>query len=446
MDITKNDEYTFKITGYTSEGSGVGKIGGYPVFVPETVRGDIIKAKILKAGKSYAFGKCIEILTPSPDRTVPICPHFHLCGGCSIMHMSESERRYFKRQKVADALSRIAGIDFDVAETQNACEIGYRNKTQMPVFPDYTQAMYKPRSNQKVSVPECKIQDPDSKTVTEIILSYLKEKKIEPYDPITKTGAVRHIYTRVSGSNRSVLAIVVATEKINLAPLRERLSDTAVTGLVLNINKSETNKILGEESFIIFGSDHITDRLCGTDFDIYPDSFFQVNRFLTERLYNKVVKLASLTGTETVFDLYCGAGTLTMALSKHAKRVIGVEIVPSAVKSAKESVKRAQSENVEIILGEAEREAPRLIKKGIVPDCVVVDPPRKGCGAELTAMLLDIKCKKIVYVSCDPATLARDVKILTDGGYTLRSVHPYDMFPFTHHVETIAMLSRHDID
>lgn len=442
MDITKNDEYTLSIESYTSEGSGVGKIGGYPVFVPETVRGDIIKTKILKAGKSYAFGKCIEILTPSPLREEPVCPHFHLCGGCSIMHMSESERKYFKRQKVADALSHIAGIDFDVAETETACEAGYRNKTQMPVFPDYTQAMYKPRSNQKVSVPECKIQDPDSKAVTSIILAYLKEKNIEPYDPITKSGVVRHVYTRVSGTNRDVLAVVVATKKLDLSPLRERLSGTAVKGLILNINTSETNKILGEKSLVVFGSDHITDRLCGTDFDIYPDFFFQVNRFLTERLYNKAVKLAALTGRETVFDLYCGAGTLTMALAKHAKRVVGVEIVPSAVKSAKESVKRAQSENVEIILGEAEKEAPRLIKKGIVPDCVVVDPPRKGCGAELIGMLLEIKCKKIVYVSCDPATLARDVKMLTNGGYQLCSAYPFDMFPFTHHVETVVLLSR----
>lgn len=442
MEITKNDEYTFKIDSYTSEGSGVGRVGTYPVFVPETVRGDIIKAKILKAGKTYAFGKCIEILTPSEERTEPICPHFHLCGGCAIMHMSASERSYFKRQKVYDALSHIGSIENpDVAATETAEDEGYRNKTQMPVFPDYTQAMYKPRSNIKVSVPECKIQSPEAKKVTSAILSYLKDKKIDPYDPISKSGIVRHVYTRVSGDTGNILAIVVATKKIPLSPLAEILPSLGVTGLLLNINESEGNKILGEKTLTIFGSDHITDRLCGTDFDIYPDSFFQVNRFLTERLYNKAVKLAALSGKETVFDLYCGAGTLTAALAKHAKRVIGVEIVPSAVKSAKESLSRAEITNAEIILGESETKAPNLIKEGIIPSCVVVDPPRKGCGEPLIKMLLEIKCPRIVYVSCDPATLARDVKALTKGGYTLNKAYPFDMFPFTHHVETVALLT-----
>lgn len=442
MDVVKNDEFTCSISSYTSEGAGVARIGHYPVFVPETVRGDIIKLKILKAGKNFGYGKCIEIISPSAERIKPICPHFHLCGGCAIMHMGEKERAYFKRQKVADALLHIAGISFPVAETECADDLYYRNKMQMPVYSDYTQAMYKPRSNDKVSVPNCVIGSREAKKVTEIILQYLKDLGAEPYDPVTKAGVIRHIYTRISAYTGEILAIVIATENVNLRPLKDLLAGTKTAGLVLNINSSGTNKILGDKSYVVFGSDHITDRLCGTDFDIYPDSFFQVNKFLTERLYNKAVKLAALNGSETVFDLYCGAGTLTAALSKHAKHVIGVEIVPSAVKSAKESLKRAGICNAEIILGEAEKEAPRLVKEGIVPSSVVLDPPRKGCGDELIKMLCSIQAERIVYVSCDPATLARDVKKLTDGGYSLVKVFPFDMFPFTHHVETVALLSR----
>lgn len=445
MEIFKNDEYKAPVLSYTSEGAGVVKIGHYPVFVPETVRGDFIRIKILKAGKTFGYGKCVEIITPSPERIEPVCPHFHACGGCALMHMSEKERAYFKKTKVADALSHIAGIAFPVEETESASDMYYRNKAQMPVFPDYTPAMYKPRSNDKVSVPSCVIIDPAAKKVTELILSYLKSIGAEPYDPVKKSGIIRHIYTRVSAYTGEISAIVVATERVDLKPLESLLSGTQTTGLVLNINSAGTNKILGDKSYVIFGSDHITDRLCGTDFDIYPDSFFQVNKFLTERLYNKAVKLAALKGSETVFDLYCGAGTLTAALSKHAKRVIGVEIVPSAVKSAKESLKRAGITNAEIILGEAEKEAPRLVKEGIVPSSVVLDPPRKGCGDELIKMLCSIQAERIVYVSCDPATLARDVKKLTDGGYTLSKVVPFDMFPFTHHVETIVLLQNRNM-
>lgn len=442
MEILKNEEYTVAIDGYTSEGAGVGRIGGYPVFIPGTVRNDIVKVKILKAGKSFAYGKCIEVLTPSEERIEPVCPHYALCGGCAVMHMSKKEQAYFKKNKVENAFSHIAGIKINAADTQMGEDIGYRNKMQMPVADDYTQAMYKTHSNIKVSVPNCVLQNKEARTVTEVILNYLKKTGIKPYDAITREGVVRHVYTRVSAYTDEVLAVIVSTEKIPLNPLCEELKGTRAVGLVLNINKSTTNKILGDKSYLIFGKDHITDRLCGTDFDIYADSFFQVNRFMTEQLYNKAVKLAALTGKETVFDLYCGAGTLTAALSKHAAYVYGVEIVPSAVKSARESLKRAEIENAEIILGEAEKEAPRLVEKGIIPDCVVVDPPRKGCAESLLNMLSQLGAPRIVYVSCDPATLARDVKTLAASGYEISGVYPYDMFPFTHHVETVCLLSK----
>lgn len=442
MDITKNDEYTLAIDGYTSEGCGVGRINGYPVFIPMTVRGDIVKAKIVKAEKNYAYGKCIDILKPSDKRKEPICPHYFKCGGCAVMHMSDEEQAFFKKNKVENAFLHIAGINVSAEETVTGNSIGYRNKIQMPVAEDYTQAMYKTRSNTKVSVPSCVLQDERTRRVAKIILSYLEKNSVKPYDTVTREGVVRHIYTRISAYSGEILAVVVATEKITLLPLKEELQNAGVSGLILNINKNTTNKILGEKSYLIFGSDHITDRLCGTDFNIYKDSFFQVNQFLTERLYNKAVKLADLGKDETVFDLYCGAGTLTAALAKQAGLVYGVEIVPSAVKSARESLDKAGITNAKIILGEAEKEAPRLIREGIVPPCVLVDPPRKGCGNELISMLLDIKCPKIVYVSCDPATLARDVKKLSDGGYTLKSVHPFDMFPFTHHVECVVLMTK----
>ena len=444
MEINRNDEFRIYIDGYTSEGAGVGRIGTYPVFIPNTVRGDYILCRIVKPGKSFAYGRCMEILEPSKERTEPICPHFYECGGCAVMHMSEEERAFFKKDKVKNAFRKIAGIDAEVADTVTAEEIGYRNKTQMPVAKDYTQAMYKNRTNDKVSVPHCVIQDESAKKVTEIILSYLKEKNIPPYEPTEKRGVVRHIYTRVSKLTGEILAIVIATEKIDLKGLEKALKKEKVAGLVLNINEKHTNTILGDKSITVFGKNYITDRLCGTDFDIYPDSFFQVNKFLTEHLYNKAVKLCGLTGKETVFDLYCGAGTITAALSKGAKKVIGVEIVPSAVKSARFSLDRAGITNVRIYEGESEKVAPSLIEEGEKADVVVVDPPRKGCGEELLVAISKMKPEKIVYVSCDVATLARDAKYLTEHGYKVDKVTPFDMFPFTHHVESVALLVRAD--
>lgn len=446
MEINKNDEIRMYIDGYTSEGAGVGRIGKFPIFVPETVRGDFVKVKIVKVLKNFGYGKVMEILEPSDRRTEPICPHFKSCGGCAIMHMSEIERAYFKENKVKNAFLHIGGMDVEIQKIVTDKETGYRNKTQMPIAEDYTQAMYKNRTNQKVSVPECVIQDEASKKAINLVLSYLKEKNILPYNPLDKTGIVRHIYTRVSGKTGDILVTVIAKEKIDLTGLIPVLKKQGVTGLVLNINKSDTNKILGDTQIKIFGEDFITDSLCGTDFDIYPDSFFQVNKYLTERLYNKAVKLADLSGKETVFDLYCGTGTITAALSKGAKKVIGVEIVPSAVKSAKRSLKRAGIKNAEIYLGEAEIIAPKIIEAGEKADVVLVDPPRKGCDEKLLEAIAKMNPERIVYVSCDVSTLARDAKFLCQKGYKVEKVCPYDMFPFTHHVESVALLVQSDLE
>ncbi len=441
MEINKNDEIRMYIDGYTSEGAGVGRIGKFPVFVPMTVRGDYALIKIVKVQKTFAYGKVIELLTPSEERVEPICPHFKECGGCAIMHMSQKERAYFKENKVKNAFLHIGKMDVEVEKIVTDKETGYRNKTQMPVAEDYTQAMYKNRTNQKVSVPHCVIQDEASKKVIEIVLSYLKGKNIPPYNPLDKTGVIRHIYTRVSGKTGDILLTVIAKEKIDFSKIIPSLKKANVKGFVLNINKTDTNKILGGSYIKIFGEDFITDSLCGTDFDIYPDSFFQVNKYLTERLYNKAVKLADLSGKETVFDLYSGAGTITAALSKAAKKAIGVEIVPSAVKSAKKSLERAGIENAQIYLGEAEVVAPRLIEEGERADVVLVDPPRKGCDEKLLAAIVKMKPERIVYVSCDVSTLARDAKFLCQKGYKVEKVCPYDMFPFTHHVESVALLT-----
>ena len=255
-------------------------------------------------------------------------------------------------------------------------------------------------------------------------------------------GIVRHIYTRVSGKTGEILLTVIAKEKIDFTEIIPLLKKENVKGFLLNINKSDTNKILGDTYVKIFGEEFIIDSICGTDFDIYPDSFFQVNKYFTQRLYNKAVKLADLSGKETVFDLYSGAGTITAALSKEAKKVIGVEIVPSAVKSAKKSLERAGINNVEIHLGEAEVIAPKLIEAGEKADVVLVDPPRKGCDEKLLSAIVKMKPERIVYVSCDVSTLARDAKFLKEKGYEIKKVAPFDMFPFTHHVECIVRLCR----
>ncbi len=438
MEINKNDEIRIYIDSYTSEGAGVGRVGKFPVFVPMTVRGDYALIKIVKVQKTFAYGKVMEILTPSEERCEPVCPHFKECGGCAIMHMTEKERAYFKENKVKNAFLHIGGMDVSVEKIVTDKETGYRNKTQMPVADDFTQAMYKNRTNVKVSVPHCVIQDENSKKVIDIVLSYLKKKNIQPYNPLDRSGNVRHIYTRVSAKTGDILLTVIAKEKIDFAEIIPSLKKENVKGFMLNINKSDTNKILGDSYIKIFGEEFITDSICGTDFDIYPDSFFQVNKYLTQRLYNKAVKLADLSGKETVFDLYCGAGTITAALSKGAKKVIGVEVVPSAVKSAKKSLERAGINNVEIHLGEAEVIAPKLIEAGEKADVVLVDPPRKGCDEKLLSAIVKMKPERIVYVSCDVSTLARDAKFLKENGYEIKKVAPFDMFPFTHHCEVVA--------
>ncbi|MDP4132681.1 MAG: 23S rRNA (uracil(1939)-C(5))-methyltransferase RlmD [Bacillota bacterium] len=443
MEINKNDEFTIYIDGYTSEGAGVGRIGSYPVFVPFTATGDMAKVRIVKVGKTFGYGKLIEIIKPSDVREEPICPHFSTCGGCAIMHLNKSERLRFKREKVSDALKRIGGIDAYVQDTVSDREEGYRNKSQMPVTDDYQQGMYRTHSNTKVAVPNCVIQDEASKRIIGKMLNLLKEKNIKPYDPETGEGVIRHLYTRVSGKDGSVLLIVVLAEEVDLSLVKKALEDENVKGLLLNINPGRTSVILGDKTEVIFGSDHIKDSLSGVDFDIYADSFFQVNRFLTQKLYDKAVELCGLTGKETVFDLYCGAGTITAALAKGgAGKVIGVEIVPSAVKAAKKSLARANIKNAVIYEGASEIIAPRLIQKGEKADVVVVDPPRKGCAPELLSALALMKPERIVYVSCDPATLARDAAQLKNSGYEVKTAVPFDMFPYTYHVETVVLMSR----
>lgn len=451
MSLNKNEIITLKIEGMTHDGNGVGKYNNQAVFVPQTAVGDVCKVKILKVEKTFAYGKIEEIIKASDTRQEQSCPVFQRCGGCSYRHINYEEELRIKREKVRDAFLRIAGYDCEINPVIGSDNISYyRNKAQYPVGRDINgniiTGFFSMRSHNIIDVTCCDIQHPASAQITDTFREWISKKQIPVYDEKSHTGILRHIYVRVSfGTGEIMVCAIINAESLPygdelVSMLRERIN--GLTSVVININKSKTNIILGNRCKTLWGKGYITDILDGLKFNISPMSFYQVNPNQTIKLYRKAVEAAELSGSETVLDLYCGIGTISLFLARNAKKVYGVEIVPEAIQNAKENARLNNIDNTEFICGTAADAAEELKSKSIKPDVITVDPPRKGLEKELIATICDMSPERVVYISCDPATLARDVKCLAQNGYAVKTVQPFDMFPRTWHVETVVLMSR----
>ena len=445
-ELAKNQLYTAVITGYTAEGLGVARIHGQVVFVHGGVRGERCTVRILKVLKNIAYARVEEILERSPARREPDCPHYPACGGCDFRHISYAEELEAKRQRVEDALRRVGGAELPVEEILAAPTVdGYRNKAQFPVSPEGLAGFYRARSHQVIPALDCRLQAPQAGAVAGAVEAYLRAFSVPAYDERTGRGLLRHIYVRTSREGRALVCLVVngealPHEKELVRRIRAACPDTV--GVMLNVNTRDTNAVLGDAYRTLWGEDTLVDELCGLTFRLSAPAFYQVNRDQAERLYGKAVEFAGLTGRETVLDLYCGAGTITLAMARYAGRVIGAEIVPEAIANAWENARRNGMENAEFFCGDAGAIAKKLAEERLRPDVIVVDPPRKGLGEEVAPVIASMDPERIVYVSCDPGTLARDVKRFSEQGYRAVRAAAADLFPRTRHVETVVLLSQ----
>lgn len=439
----KNKIYRARIEGYTSEGLGVARIDGQAVFVHRALRGEDCDVLILKVLKNAAFGKAVRVYAPSPHRVEPDCPYYGRCGGCDFRHMDRAEELDAKRQRVQDALRRIGGSAVTVEGIDGGEPLHYRNKSQYPVAADGSVGFYKARSHQVVPVETCLIQKPQADKAAQALRDYIRTYGVSCYDERTRRGLVRHLYVRTNGVGQSLVCVLVNGKKLPheqelVALLRQAVPEAV--GVVLGVNTQSTGAVLGSEYRTLWGTDVLTDTLCGLTFRLSVPSFYQVNREMAEVLYARAVEFAELTGTETVLDLYCGAGTITQVMARHAARVIGAEIVPEAIEDARENAKRNGVENVEFLCGDAAAAAADFAARGLRPDVICVDPPRKGLAPAVVRAAAQMAPGRIVYVSCDPATLARDVKLFAQEGYEAVRAVAVDMFPGTANVETVVRL------
>ena len=446
MELAKNQEHTVTIEGYGEGGMGVARVDGRVVFVHGALRGEKCRVLILKTLKSVAFAKVLEVIEPSGARIESDCPYFPRCGGCTYRHMSYEEELRLKKQRVQDNLARIGGSAVVVEEILGAADtLRYRNKAQYPVSKDGRVGFYRARTHEVIECEQCFLVKSEADAAAEALREYMQSCRVAGYDEKTGRGLVRHLYVRSNAAGESLICVLVNGDKL---PQEETLvallrgACPKCTGIVLGTNTKKGNVILGDRYRTLWGSDRLEDTLCGKSFCLSVPSFYQVNRTQAERLYAKAIEFAYLTGRETVLDLYCGAGTITLALSDHAKKVLGAEIVPEAIDDARENAVRNEVKNVEFFCGDAGQAALELEKQGIRPDVITVDPPRKGLNADTIEAITRMAPKRLVYVSCDPATLARDVALLKQRGFTLKSAQAADLFPRCAHVETVVLLSR----
>lgn len=501
MNYQKNQLVTIKIEDIGADGEGIGKIDGFPLFVKDAVPGDLVEVKIVKAKKNYAFARLEKILEPSPDRTDPPCPFHRQCGGCQIQALSYEKQLAFKQQKVKNNLMRIGGFEEGLLDRIMEPIIGmeepwrYRNKAQYPVGyskeGELITGFYAGRTHSIIANTDCLLGVTENKEILESILSYMRENGVTAYDEKTGKGLIRHVLVRKGFTSGQIMVCLVvnarpeqknriavqeksdvparkknngipAQEKMNRLPAWEKLSEVlekipGMTSVSLNYNWENTNVIMGDVTEVIWGEDTIKDTIHllevrGNDF--YPTdtevtyaisarSFYQVNPVQTEKLYSTALAYAGLTGEETVWDLYCGIGTISLFLAKRAKKVYGVEVIEQAILDARKNARENQIENAEFFVGKAEEVLPAEYEKnGIYADVIVVDPPRKGCDEMCLNTILKMAPKRVVYVSCDSATLARDLRILCEGGYELKRVRACDQFCHSSHVETVCLLSR----
>ena len=449
--LEKNKNYILDITGMTHEGQGVGRIDGLAVFVDGALEGEQAEIRIIKLNKSYAVGKLLKVLKASQYRIKPFCGAYKRCGGCNLQHMDYSAQLAFKTRLVRDNLERLGGLkDVMVHETIGMEQpFNYRNKAQYPVAAvngDIITGFYAARSHDVIDSEDCGIQNIDSDKVRKVVRQFMGDKGITAYDETTGKGLVRHVITR-NGFHTGEIMVVLVLNGRGLPEgdeLVQRLIKAVpgITSIFVNVNTQRTNVILGGENILLYGSESIVDTIGPYRFSISPHSFFQVNPVQTEVLYAKALEYAALTGVETVFDLYCGIGTISLFLSAKAGKVYGVEVVEQAIADAVENARINGVTNAEFIAGEAEKVVPELYGKGVRADVVVLDPPRKGCDEWLLHLLADMQPQRIVYVSCNPATLARDLKYLDAQGYKAVEVQPVDMFPWSAHVECVIMMTN----
>lgn len=452
MEYRKNDLVTLEIEDCGIDGEGIGKADGFTVFVKDAVIGDVVQAKIIKAKKNYGYGRLMEVLKPSSYRVEPRCSFARQCGGCQLQALSYEQQLLYKTNKVKNHLERIGGFTNIPMEPIIGMDepYHYRNKAQFPVGRNrdgkIVTGFYAGRTHTIIENRDCALGVPQNKEVLDRVIGHMEKYSIAPYDEVTGKGLVRHILIRFGFFTGEIMVCLVLNgAKI---PKEEKLVESlreiqGMTSITVNVNKTRSNVILGEEIRVLWGQGYITDKIGDISYQISPLSFYQVNPYQTHKLYAKALEYADLHGEETVWDLYCGIGTISLFLAQKARFVRGVEIIPAAIENAKENARINGIDNVEFFVGKAEEVLPREYKKnGVYADVIVVDPPRKGCDETLLKTMVEMQPKKIVYVSCDSATLARDLKYLCGEGYEMRKVCPVDQFGNTVHVETVCLLGN----
>ncbi len=451
--LIKNQEYEALITDYTAEGQGVAHIEGCAVFVPNAIAGERVRLRIEKAQKTWAAGKIVTLLEKSPHRVNRECPAAKQCGGCDFWHMDYGEETRLKAERVRTCLNRIGGEALEEVPILAAPTCyGYRNKAQYPVAVKKGRAcagFFRAGTHDVVEIERCRILPEEADQVKKIVIDYVNQSHISVYDEGSHKGLLRHIYVRRGAISGEILVcLVVNGEKLPRAEvLIDRLKRVkGFTTLVLSVNERKGNAVLGDRFLTLYGPGYIEDTLCGLTFRLSPRSFYQVNHAQAQRLYELAIAQAGITKSDTVLDLYCGVGTITLIMAKAAGRVIGVEVIPQAVEDARDNAVRNGIRNAEFLCGDAGEAALRLEAQGVHPDVVVVDPPRKGLNADAIEAIVRMSPRRLVYVSCDPATLARDVALLKQRGYGLKNVQAADLFPRCAHVETVVLLSKGEVD
>ena len=452
MEFKKNDLVTVKIEDMGHDGEGIGKAEGYTLFIKDTVIGDVVEAKIMKMKKNYGYARLVRVLEASKDRTEPKCSVARACGGCQLQFLTYEKQLEFKKNKVLGNLERIGGFSDISVEKVMGMENPwrYRNKAQFPVGKDkegnLITGFYAGRTHSIIPNTNCYLGVEVNEEILNAVLNYMRENHVEPYDEVTGKGLVRHILIRYGFKTKEIMVcIIINGRKIpNAAGLVEKLKDiSGMTSITLNVNTKRNNVILGNEILPLWGKDYITDYIGEVKYQISPLSFYQVNPVQTEKLYGTALEYAGLTGKEIVWDLYCGIGTISLFLAQKAQKVYGVEIVPAAIEDARKNAEINGIDNAEFFVGKAEEVLPAKYKEdGVYADVIVVDPPRKGCDGALIETMLSMKPERIVYVSCDSATLARDLKVLCEKEYQVEKVAVCDMFPGSVHVETVVLLGR----
>ena len=447
--LIKNQIYEALITDYTAEGQGVAKVEGCAVFIPNAIAGELVRVRIEKAQKTWAAGKIVEILEKSPHRVNRECPISASCGGCDFWHMDYAEETRLKADRVRQCLNRLGGENLKTLPILAApTRYGYRNKAQYPVASKKNRAyagFFRAGTHEVVENNRCLILPEDTDRVKDTVMDYVNQFRVTVYDEVAHKGLLRHIYVRRGAVSGQILVCLAVNG--NRIPKPEALIDRlkaipGFTTLVLSVNTKKGNAVLGDEFITLYGPGFIEDTLCGLNFRLSPRSFYQVNHHQAQRLYEAAISQAQITKEDTVLDLYCGVGTITLAMAAAAGKVIGVEVIPQAVEDARDNAKRNGIENAEFFCGDAGQAALELEKQGIQADVVVVDPPRKGLNADTIEALHRFSPRRIVYVSCDPATLARDVALLKERGYQLQNALAADLFPRCAHVESIVCLAK----